>query len=646
MLKYLRMGSKRTKAIWWILVVVTTFTFVGGFIFLFGSGLDSSYQAKATGALGTVNGSPITRADFQNAVAEQRQAYRQRFNSEPGDQETRMIEAQAWRGLINQRLLEKRALALGLTPHDREVVLILQAAPPNVLLSMPDFQTNGKFDPNKYAAALRNPGINWAPFEDLVRKQLPVRKLQERMVASIKLSQPELEDAYRQRFEKAVLTLVSVPPLVSAAVRPASEADMDRVYQAKKGLFSGPERTRLEVLTEPKRFAEDEVRAAREQAQSLVERARRGEDFAQLARDYSEGPAADKGGEIQRLFQPTEFGPELAPKMAAMQKGDIGDPIAEPGRFVVVKVLDRMQDPVSPTPNLRLAQIVVNVRPGEQTISIGWKTNVVLGVRARAGDDQVGRARQASRARQSSDGERVDHGSHLLLLLRRRAAPALRSTRGGRLGLQRESRSAELGDPDGSGVPGGAGGGSQAGGTRSQGGRGRAATSAGRVGGPPPGGAPQGGSDRPSGGSGSLAGAGCIRSGVVAHQGAGDGPAAARPARRRVSGSHWRGLRGAARQGDRADRDAERLAAVPRGQPRAPRLGRLRQAQGAGDQRHPVAQAERIPSRVGRVRAPRREDRRPAHALTEPGLPPGLLPLSRPASAPCPPAALRALSRR
>jgi peptidyl-prolyl cis-trans isomerase D len=392
MLKYLRMDRKHTKAIWWVLVVVTVFTFVGGFIFIFGSGLDSSYQAKASGALGTVNGSQITRADFQNAVAEQRQAYRQRFKSEPGDQETRMIEAQAWRSLINQRLLDRQARSLGLTPHDREVVLILQAAPPNILLSMPDFQTNGQFDPNKYAAALRNPNLNWAPFEDMVRQQLPVRKLQERMIASIKLSQPELEDAYRQRFEKASLTLVSVPPLVTAAVRPASDADMDRVYQAKKGLFSSPERTRLEILTEPKRYAEDEVRAAREQAQSLVDRARRGEDFAQLARDYSEGPAADKGGEIQRLFQPSEFGPELAPKMAAMQKGEIGDPIAEPGRFVVVKVLDRMQDPVSPTPNLRLAQIVINVRPSEQTLRDQFDEMRKLADRAK----QVGLAKAAT----------------------------------------------------------------------------------------------------------------------------------------------------------------------------------------------------------------------------------------------------------
>ena len=185
MLKYLRMGSKRTKAIWWALTIVTVGTFVGGFIFLFGAGFDRGMQAEMSGALGTVDGEPIARADYQEAVTEQRQAYQKNYKSDPSEDDSRMLEAQAWRQLIVQLMMDRTARRLGLTATDPEVVLGMKTSPPPILLSAPDFQTDGKFDPNKYTAALRNPGFNWAPFERMVRTQLPVRKLQARLLASL-----------------------------------------------------------------------------------------------------------------------------------------------------------------------------------------------------------------------------------------------------------------------------------------------------------------------------------------------------------------------------------------------------------------------------------------------------------------------------
>ena len=368
MLKYLRMGNKRIKLIWWALVVVTIFTFVGGFIFLFGSGFDTGRQAQMTGAMATVDGDRITTADFQNAVQEQRELYRRQYKADPGEQESRMIEAQAWRGVLKQRAMAHTAKKLGLQAHDEEVLISLQAAPPQQILTLPDFQTNGQFDPSKYAQAIRNPNINWSPFEDLVRDQLPVRKLQERMLSSIKLSQPELMWAYRSRFEKITLTLAHVPASADSHVAAPTQADMARVYEKYKGRFSAPERIRLDLLSVPKKFSQDELRVAREQAQDLVNKARQGQDFAQLAKDFSEGPGAEQGGMINRAFQPTDFGPEMAPKMAAMQKGDISDPIAQGGQMLILKCLDRVGDPVSPVPSLRVAQIIVKVRPSDQTM--------------------------------------------------------------------------------------------------------------------------------------------------------------------------------------------------------------------------------------------------------------------------------------
>src|SRR6266436_5515995 len=66
MLRFLRMGNKRTKMVWWVLIVVTVVTFLGGFVFLFGAGFDSTRSARISGAIGTVNGTSISREEYQS----------------------------------------------------------------------------------------------------------------------------------------------------------------------------------------------------------------------------------------------------------------------------------------------------------------------------------------------------------------------------------------------------------------------------------------------------------------------------------------------------------------------------------------------------------------------------------------------------
>jgi peptidyl-prolyl cis-trans isomerase D len=236
------------------------------------------------------------------------------------------------------------------------------------LADAPAFLTNGKFDPQKYVAALHDPSNNWAPFEAMVRQQLPVRKLQERLVASLKLSEPELRWAFRDRFEKVGVTVLQLPPSQQQNVPAPSDPEQEAVFQRYKSRFAAGPRTQLEVLQIPMKFSEEEVRAAREQAVGIAERARRGEDFAALARDYSEGPGAGKGGEVNRVFQPHEFGQAMEQQMAALPKGGISDPFQDGPYWVVVKVLDRLADPMSPTPSMRIAQIAFRIRPSENSL--------------------------------------------------------------------------------------------------------------------------------------------------------------------------------------------------------------------------------------------------------------------------------------
>lgn len=391
MLRFLRGANPRTKTIWWVLIIVTVVTFLGGFVVLFGlgAGLDT-FRGRATGSVAMVDGEAISRADFQNAVAEQRDNYRARYGQDPAERDQKSLEVQAFRALVLQRILTEKAKALGLNAHDREVVLTLQTSPPRALMNNAAFQTNGKFDAEKYQQAMRDPSLNWAPFEEMVRDQMPMRKLQERLMSSIKLAEPELREAFRYRFERVNATVVVVPPATEGAQPEVTDADLQRVYDKYRDRFvSGPQ-TQLEVLVVSKQFGEAEVRSAREVVQSIIARARRGESFATLARDYSEGPGAEQGGVVDRIFAPAEFGAELAPKVAAMDTGQVMDPVQDGPRFMIFKILEKPLNPSTGQPGIKIAQIVISVKPNDDAIRTQYQELTKL--RSLAEHQGLGRA--------------------------------------------------------------------------------------------------------------------------------------------------------------------------------------------------------------------------------------------------------------
>ncbi len=369
MLRFLRGATHHTKTIWWVLIFLTVSSFVLGFVFLLGSGIGSGGNASRTGVVGAVNGHPIMVDEYQTAINNQRENFKRQYGADATDRDERMVEVQAWRGLVVEKLLADEAKKLGIPVRDKEVVLTMESQPPAQITSAAVFQTDGKFDPAKYQQALRDPKNNWAPFEEVTRRQLPVKKLQERLLSSFKLSQTELLQAFHDRYDRASATIVQVPAAPDSAVPAPTEADVDRAYQEHKGRFMSDARVQLEALVEPKQTGEEEKRAARELAQSLVKRARGGEDFAALCKDYSEGPNADKGGVVDRWFQPSEFGPEMGPKIAAMNPGDISDAFADGTRFVAVKVLEK-SPAAPPSPSaIKVAELWIKVRPNENTVS-------------------------------------------------------------------------------------------------------------------------------------------------------------------------------------------------------------------------------------------------------------------------------------
>ena len=389
MLKHLRGTGKRTKFIWWVLIIVTVVTFLGGFVFIFGSGL-SNGRNRAAGAVATVNGEPISRTDLQNAINEQRSAYVARYGDDPGDREMQTLSSQAFRTLVVQQLMEQKATQLGLKAHDREVLLQLQTSPPPEVMNATNFKTNGQFDINKYRQAMADPNNDWSAFEERVRQQLPVRKLQERLFTSVKITEPQVRQAYRDLYERVDASIAALTPDPTTPPPNVTDADLQRAYdQYKSRFWTGPQR-QLEVLIAPKQFGDAEVKAASDLAKGLVDRLRRGENYIELSRQYSDASGADKGGVIDRVLQPQDFGADLGPKVALMDTGQVTDPVRDGGRFLFFRINERAVDPQTGRPGVKVAEFVIRVKGDDAELRKQYERLDKL--RGKAQRDGLGRA--------------------------------------------------------------------------------------------------------------------------------------------------------------------------------------------------------------------------------------------------------------
>jgi peptidyl-prolyl cis-trans isomerase C len=127
-----------------------------------------------------------------------------------------------------------------------------------------------------------------------------------------------------------------------------TDADARKYYDENPGRFEEPETVRashiLLVTTDPKTNAEltDEQKAAKhKQMEGILKRARAGEDFAKLAKEYSEDPGSrDTGGEYK--FARNRMVPEFEAAAFSLGTNQISDIVTTRYGYHVIKLLEKI----------------------------------------------------------------------------------------------------------------------------------------------------------------------------------------------------------------------------------------------------------------------------------------------------------------
>jgi hypothetical protein len=148
-----------------------------------------------------------------------------------------------------------------------------------------------------------------------------------------------------------------IVPRPEALDVPLTREEVEDYYRSHIDKYAAPEMVRARhILITPRDRSAAADQAARDRAEQLLRRARGGEDFAELARLYSEDPATRAQGGDLGFFARGAMLPPVERAAFALSPGGMSDVVRSEAGYHIIKVVDHL--PLEAEP---LAQIYANV---------------------------------------------------------------------------------------------------------------------------------------------------------------------------------------------------------------------------------------------------------------------------------------------
>lgn len=355
-------------------LIILTFALAG-----VGSYISASGQVPAA----TVNGEEISNATFERAYQNERARMEQQLGEFFSQLASNPDYMSNFRNgvldrLIAEELADQLAEELGLRASDEQVKESIR--------NMPEFQLDGRFNNDRYLAVLRQAGFQPTGFRDYMRGEITRRQLLNAVMgtefsldseivnfaslqdqtrdfkfitvealpfeASIEVSDEELQSYYEENIskydtqEKISLEYVEIKAEDLLADVTLEDGEVEQYYQDNIDSYKTAEQRRVShILVE---FGEDET-AARAKIDEAKTKLNSGEDFAELAKTYSEDTfSAENGGDLEYLergimdpiFDDTAF------SLAAA--GDVSDVIKTEFGFHILKLTELTAEVIKP----------------------------------------------------------------------------------------------------------------------------------------------------------------------------------------------------------------------------------------------------------------------------------------------------------
>lgn len=308
----------------------------------------------------------VDQNEFRDAFEQARQQQRQALgdNFDPREFESIDNKRKVLDGLVDQLVMRMSAKRAGIAVSDAQVRDVIQ--------SIPAFQVDGKFDPQRYQLALASqvPAMSPRGFEQQIREGLQQSLVASQVAASAFVTPSQMDRLMKLIGERRDVSFV-VLPAPAEDTAPVSDEEASRWYDAHKAEYRAPETVSIEYVDidstalpvaavadeaalraryeqEKARFVDPEQRlashilvnvapgadakaqkAAEEKAARIAAEARKpGADFAALARTESDDAGSkESGGDLGWVAHDGGMVKPFEDALFAMQAGDVSEPV-------------------------------------------------------------------------------------------------------------------------------------------------------------------------------------------------------------------------------------------------------------------------------------------------------------------------------
>jgi peptidyl-prolyl cis-trans isomerase SurA len=257
---------------------------------LWGLGFGTGWAQSPNRIVAVVNDQIITLHELEKSLKQ----IAPDLAEKAGDPE---IRRQLLARLIDQKLIDMQVKRLGIQITEEEVDKAVERIK----------EEQGLTAAGEFVRALQKEGLTEADFRNRIREQLLRYRLVSREIGS-RIIIPE--DRLRDFFEKN-----------------------KSKYQKQEGIHLAL------IFLSTDGLGDEEIKSKRKKMEEIRERLLKGEDFAELAKQYSQDPSASTGGDLG-VFDPSELDPNLREALAGLQAGQI-TPVLQTSRGLqLIKVVE------------------------------------------------------------------------------------------------------------------------------------------------------------------------------------------------------------------------------------------------------------------------------------------------------------------